>query len=154
MCCTNYRPIIEFYPESEAEDMYLGYEYGEITTLADFIAPVYNIQMDENLEEITTNLAVVSLSDDKKRKDKYRPEQIRRFIEILQEEGVSIPVATKICMILIFTTPMAEIVLRMMCDTARVDGVVTMAEVSFAELPVKGLHFDIECNLIQEDVII
>lgn len=114
MGCTNYRPIIEFYPESEAEDMDLGYEYGEITTLTDFIAPVHNIQMNENFEEITTNLAVVSLSDDKKRKDKYGPEQIRRFIEILQEEGVSIPVATKICMILIFTTPMAEIVPRMM----------------------------------------
>ncbi|CAO3670984.1 unnamed protein product, partial [Rhizopus stolonifer] len=91
------------------EDMDLGYEYGEITTLTDLIAPVHNIKMDENLEEITTNLAVVSLSD-----DKYGPEQIRRFIEILQEEGVSIPVVTNICMILIFTTPMAEIVPRMM----------------------------------------
>ncbi|KAI9269642.1 hypothetical protein EDC94DRAFT_691609 [Helicostylum pulchrum] len=49
MGCTNYRSIIEFYPESEAEDMDLGYEYGEITTLTDFIAPVHNIQMDENL---------------------------------------------------------------------------------------------------------
>lgn len=48
---------------------------------------------------------------------------------------------------------MAEIVPRMMWDTARVDGVVTMAEVPFADLPVKGLYFDIECNLIQEDVI-
>jgi hypothetical protein len=109
--------------------------------------------MDENLEDVTTNLAVVSLSDDKKRKDKYGPEQIRHFIAILQEEGGSISVATKICMILIFTTPMADIVPRMIRDTSQVDGVATMAEVLFADLPVKGLHFDIECNLIQEDVI-
>ncbi|CEG82182.1 hypothetical protein RMATCC62417_16292 [Rhizopus microsporus] len=84
------------YPESEAEDMDLGYEYDEITTLTDFNAPVHNVQMDKKLEEITTNLVVISLSDDKKRKEKYGSEQIRCFIENLQEEGVSIPIATKI----------------------------------------------------------
>ena len=55
--------------------------------------------MEENLEEITTELSVVTISEDKKKKNKYGPEQIRRFIEILQEEGVSVPVAAKRCMI-------------------------------------------------------
>lgn len=93
-----------FYLESETEDMGLGYEYGEITTLTDFNNPVHNIQMDQNLEEITTNLAVVPLLADKKRKDKYGPEQIRFFIKDF-EEGVSILVATSICMILKWITP-------------------------------------------------
>ena len=52
-------------------------------------------------------------------------------------------VATKICVIMIFTTPMADIVPRMTWDTARVDSVVTMAEVPSVDLHVKDLHFDI-----------
>ncbi|KAG0782662.1 hypothetical protein G6F16_006659 [Rhizopus arrhizus] len=94
---------MEYYPETETEAMELAYEYGEITTPTDFDVPVHDIQMEgnmeENLEEITTELSVVTISEDKKKKNKYGPEQIRRFIEILQEEGVSVPVAAKRCMI-------------------------------------------------------
>ncbi|KAG1455015.1 hypothetical protein G6F56_007175 [Rhizopus delemar] len=50
---------------------------------------------DEILEEITTELSIVTISDDKKMKNKYGPEQIRCFIEVLQEEGVSVPVAAE-----------------------------------------------------------
>jgi hypothetical protein len=92
---------MEYYPETEAEAIELAYEYGEITTLTDFDVPVHDIQMEENmeenLEEITTELSVVTISEDKKKKNKYGPEQIRRFIEILQEEGVSVPMAAKRC---------------------------------------------------------
>ncbi|KAG1176101.1 hypothetical protein G6F70_000065 [Rhizopus microsporus] len=84
---------MEYYPETDTEAMELAYEYGEITTLTDFDVPIHDIQMEENmeknLEEITTELSVVTISEDKKKKNKYGPEQIRRFIEILQEEGIS-----------------------------------------------------------------
>ncbi|CEG83375.1 hypothetical protein RMATCC62417_17304 [Rhizopus microsporus] len=103
MDCTNYRSLMEYYPGTETGAMKLAYEYGEITILTNFDVPVHDIQMkdmDENLEEITTELSIVTISDDKKKKkNKYGPEQIRRFIEILQEEGVSVPVAAKRCMI-------------------------------------------------------
>lgn len=102
MDCTNYRPLMEYQPETDTEAMELAYEYCEITTLTDFDVPVHDIQMEENmeenLEEITTELSVVTISEDKKKKNKYGPKQVCRFIEILQEEGVSIPVAAKRCM--------------------------------------------------------
>ncbi|ORE08936.1 hypothetical protein BCV72DRAFT_303311 [Rhizopus microsporus var. microsporus] len=64
--------------------MKLAYGYGEITILTNFDVPVHDHKMkdtDENLEEITAELT------------------IRRFIEVLQEEGLSVPVAAKRCMI-------------------------------------------------------
>jgi hypothetical protein len=39
--------------------------------------------MVENLEEITTGLYTITVSEDKKKKNKYGLEQIHRFIEIL-----------------------------------------------------------------------
>lgn len=71
----------------------------KLSHLSDFDVPVHDIQMEENkegnLEEITNELSVISLSEDKKKKNKYDPEQIHCFIEILQEEGVPVPVAAK-----------------------------------------------------------
>ncbi|KAG0165187.1 hypothetical protein DFQ30_008860, partial [Apophysomyces sp. BC1015] len=61
-----------YYPESETEAAYemeieLAYEYGEITNLTDFDVFVHDIQMKENfeeyLEDIITELKVVSISD-------------------------------------------------------------------------------------------
>lgn len=49
---TNYRPLMEYYPETEAEAMELAYEYGEITTLTDFDIPVHYIQMEDNRTKI------------------------------------------------------------------------------------------------------
>ncbi|KAG1443494.1 hypothetical protein G6F56_010654 [Rhizopus delemar] len=94
----NYRPLTEYYPETETEVMELAYECSEINTLTNFDVPIHDIQMkdtDENLKEITTELSIVAISDDKKKKNKYGPEQIRCFVEILQEESVSVPVAVK-----------------------------------------------------------
>ncbi|RCH94312.1 hypothetical protein CU097_010970 [Rhizopus azygosporus] len=88
MECTSYRPLMEYYPETDTEAMELAYEYGEITTLTDFDVPIHDIQMEENmeknLEEITTELSVVTISEDKKKKNKKK---------------VSVPVAAKRCMI-------------------------------------------------------
>lgn len=42
---------------------------------------------------------MVTISEDKKKKNKYGPEKIRRFIGILQKEEVSVPVSAKRCMI-------------------------------------------------------
>lgn len=55
--------------------MKLAYGYGEITVLTNFDIPVHDNQMkdtDENLEEITAELSIVTISDDKKkRRNKY-----------------------------------------------------------------------------------
>lgn len=65
---------MEYYPETETEAMVLAYKYGEITS---FGVPVHNIQMEENMEgnmeEITIELSVITLLEDKK-KNKYGPE--------------------------------------------------------------------------------
>lgn len=37
MDCTNYRPLMKYYPGTETEAMKLAYEYGEITTLTNFV---------------------------------------------------------------------------------------------------------------------
>lgn len=42
--------------------------------------------MEKNLEEITTGLYTINISEDKKKKNKYGLEQIHRFIESLWEE--------------------------------------------------------------------
>ncbi|KAG1469783.1 hypothetical protein G6F56_003056 [Rhizopus delemar] len=63
--------------------MELAYECGEITTLTNFDVPIDDIQMkvtDEILEEITTELSTVTISDDEKRRTR-----------------VSVPVAAKMC---------------------------------------------------------
>lgn len=95
---------MEYYPGTEPEAMELGHDYGEIIMLTDFDSPVDNdIQMnetsEENIEYITTELGSIHIANDKRKKNKYGAENIRRFIEILQEEGVSVPVAAKRCMI-------------------------------------------------------
>ncbi|KAI9469079.1 MAG: hypothetical protein EXX96DRAFT_654684 [Benjaminiella poitrasii] len=59
MSCTNYWPLMEYYPGTETEAMELTYKYSEITTFTNFDVPVHDIQMkdtDKNLEEITTEL--------------------------------------------------------------------------------------------------
>ncbi|KAI9279869.1 thioredoxin-like protein [Sporodiniella umbellata] len=64
-------------------------------------ATTYEVQMEETIRErlvASTESKACSTSKQKKN-NKYGPEHIRRFIEILQEEGLSVPVAAKKCKI-------------------------------------------------------
>lgn len=51
------------------------------------------------IDSITRDIQTVSIVDDSKKIKKYGPDQIRRFIQIMQEEGLSIPKAATRCMI-------------------------------------------------------
>lgn len=82
---------MEYYLESETEAMELTWGFDNITILADFDTPVHDIQIEENLKEnldkITIELRLVTISEDKKKKNRYGPEQIRRFIEVCRKKG-------------------------------------------------------------------
>ena len=59
------------------------------------------ITVEPTVEEITTNFNAISITGNSKKKNKYDPEQIRAFIELIQEGGLSVPKAAKQC---IFST--------------------------------------------------
>lgn len=54
--------------------------------------------MEETVETITNERATVFIRDTAK-KNKYGPEQILKFIDLIQEEGISISMAAKQCLI-------------------------------------------------------
>ncbi|CEP10407.1 hypothetical protein, partial, partial [Parasitella parasitica] len=91
------------------EDLAMDYGYILQLTDLDSCAPVFDVKMEEPIEEpitveptmedITTYFNAISITDNSKKKNKYGPEQIRAFIELIQEEGLSVPKAAKQCMI-------------------------------------------------------
>jgi hypothetical protein len=101
---TNYKPALEYYPEDDidmndrmdVED--LAFQYGEISKLVDIGTVPICEQMEETVETITTEMATVFIRDTPK-KNKYGPEQIPKFINLIQKEGISIPMAAKQCLI-------------------------------------------------------
>ncbi|PHZ12518.1 uncharacterized protein RHIMIDRAFT_313304 [Rhizopus microsporus ATCC 52813] len=110
----HYKPEFDYYPDSETDDERdedLAMDYGYILQLIDLDScePVFDVKMEEpieepitvepTMEEITTDFNAISITDNSKKKNKYGPEQIRAFIELIQEEGLSVPKAAKQCMI-------------------------------------------------------
>ncbi|KAG1470299.1 hypothetical protein G6F56_002763 [Rhizopus delemar] len=110
----HYEPEFDCYPDSETDDERdedLAMDYGYILQLTDLdsCGPVFDVKMEEpieepitvelTMEEITTDFNEISITDNSKKKNKYGPEQIRVFIELIQEERLSVPKAAKQCMI-------------------------------------------------------
>ncbi|KAI8877528.1 hypothetical protein K501DRAFT_130034, partial [Backusella circina FSU 941] len=112
----HFKPELSYYPSSETEDESdddLAMDYGHIVQLADIDScqSAVDVKMEEasqepstgapSVEEITTDFSTINIADDSKRKkNKYGFEQIRLFIELIQEEGLSVPKAAERCMIL------------------------------------------------------
>ncbi|KAG1441719.1 hypothetical protein G6F56_011357 [Rhizopus delemar] len=110
----HYNPEFDYYPDSEInderdEDLTMNYGYILQLTGLDSCEPVFDVKMEEPIKEpikveptmevITTDFSAISITDNSKKKNKYGPEQIRAFIELIQEEGLSVPKAAKQCMI-------------------------------------------------------
>ena len=109
-----YKPEFDYYPDSETDDERdedLTMDYGYILQLTDLDScqSVFDVKMEEpieepmtvepTMEEITTDFNAISITENSKKKNKYGPEQVRVFIDLIQEEGLSVPKAAKQCMI-------------------------------------------------------
>ncbi|CEP18100.1 hypothetical protein [Parasitella parasitica] len=104
------KPKFDYYKDSETDED-LAMDYGYILQLTDLDScePVFDVKMEEPIEEpitveptmedITTYFNAISITDNSKKKNKYGLEQIRAFIELIQEEGLSVPKDAKQCMI-------------------------------------------------------
>lgn len=79
---------------------YIAHEYGNIEKIIDLDTTSFTreVEMEDAVDALTTGLKAVAIADQKKVK-KYGPDQIRRFMELVQEEGMSIPKAAVQAMI-------------------------------------------------------
>ena len=49
------------------------------------------------IDSLTESIKTVSIDDGNKKYKKYTPEQVRMFIQIMQDEGTTVPKATVRC---------------------------------------------------------
>ncbi|KAI9468236.1 MAG: hypothetical protein EXX96DRAFT_109548 [Benjaminiella poitrasii] len=108
----HYKSEDEYYSEDESgneADEEMAMDYGYVLNLTDMddcqsVPEVVVEEQDDlvtkesSIEEITAELSSISIIDVKK-KNKYGPEQIRLFIELIQEEGLTVPKAAAKCLI-------------------------------------------------------
>jgi hypothetical protein len=101
----NYNPTEEQARDGESspDEMdieYIAHEYGNIEKIIDLDTTSFTreVEMEDAVDALTTGLKAVAIADQKKVK-KYGPDQIRRFMELVQEEGMSIPKAAVQAMI-------------------------------------------------------
>jgi hypothetical protein len=76
-----------------------AFQYGEIETLVDIDTMPDNqgTEMEEDIEELIVDIKTVTIDDGKRQNKKYGPDQIERFIRIMQEEGLTVPQASQAC---------------------------------------------------------
>lgn len=109
----HYKPEFECHSENDSgneADEDLAMDYGYVLNLTDMddcqsVPEVIMEEQDDSvtkeslIEEITADLSSISIINDKKKKNKYGPEQIRLFIDLIQEEGLTVPKAAARCLI-------------------------------------------------------
>ena len=104
----SYKPPLETYifqnegeetVEMEMEDV--AFQYGNLNTLLEYesVTEVQQKDMTKEIDSITRDIQTVSIVDDSKKIKKHGLDQIRRFIQIMQEEGLSVPKTAAQCMI-------------------------------------------------------
>ncbi|KAG2192033.1 hypothetical protein INT46_003860 [Mucor plumbeus] len=99
---TSYIPSSNYYivdDESEEQMEGVAYQYGDIEKIIDFDSVTEIIEVDTTMEidTITENLKTVSIDDGKRKYKKYTLQQIRLFIQIMQDEGTTVPKAAVRC---------------------------------------------------------
>ncbi|KAG1455157.1 hypothetical protein G6F56_007133 [Rhizopus delemar] len=109
----HYKLEFEYHSENDSgneADEGLAMDYGHVLNLNDMddcqsVPEVIREEQDDSvtkkslIEGITADLSSISIIDDKKMKNKYGPEQIRLFIEFIQEEGFTVSKAAARCLI-------------------------------------------------------
>jgi len=104
----NYNPALEMglYFESKYDSMEIeeiAIEYGDLHNLAGFEA-AFDSKMETQMEHhavdaLTIEMSELEIAKSDKKKKKYGPDQIRLFIQIMQEEGTTVPKAAARTMI-------------------------------------------------------
>ncbi|ORY97156.1 hypothetical protein BCR42DRAFT_399149 [Absidia repens] len=101
--------FIQYEPARDTESIYdsdedmefqgTAFQYGEIKTLVDTntIVDEQRNEMDDTIDELIIDIKAVTFNEGKRRNKKYGPDQIARFIRIMQEEGLSVPKASGVC---------------------------------------------------------
>lgn len=99
----NYTPALEdsYISDNESEMEDVAFEYGNIEKLIDLdsVTEVQATNMTMDIDVIAEDFQNISIIDESKKKKKYGPDQIRRFIQIMQDEGTTVPKAAVQCMI-------------------------------------------------------
>ncbi|KAI9349367.1 hypothetical protein BD770DRAFT_394937 [Pilaira anomala] len=95
-------PPINYYivdDESEEQMEDVAYQYGDIKKIIDFDSPTEIPKVDTIMEidSLTESIKTVSIDDGSKKYKKYTPEQARMFIQIMQDEGTTVPNAAVRC---------------------------------------------------------
>jgi hypothetical protein len=98
----SYIPPSDYYTiddESEEQMEDVAYQYGDIEKIIDFDAVIETTKVDIGMEidTITENLKIISIDDGKRKYKKYIIEQVRQFIQIMQNEGTTVPKAAVGC---------------------------------------------------------
>ncbi|KAG2191224.1 hypothetical protein INT47_001826 [Mucor saturninus] len=100
----SYIPPSDYYiidDESEEQMEDVAYQYGDIEKIIDFdsVTEITKVDSTMEIDSLTENLKTVSIDDGKRRYKKYTPEQVRMFIQIMQDEGTTVPKAAVRCKI-------------------------------------------------------
>ncbi|KAI9484248.1 MAG: hypothetical protein EXX96DRAFT_171141 [Benjaminiella poitrasii] len=100
----HYNPATEslLADESSSDEMDLediAIQNGDLEMIIDFdrATEANVIEMGDAVYSLTVQLEEVFLDDTKQRYKKYGHDQIKRMIDLIQEEGLSIPKAAKAC---------------------------------------------------------
>ncbi|KAI9471934.1 MAG: hypothetical protein EXX96DRAFT_642180 [Benjaminiella poitrasii] len=93
----NFIPPSDYYiidDESEEQMEDVAYQYGDIEKIIDFDSPpteIPKVDTTMKIDSLTESIKTVSIDDGSKKYKKYTPEQVRMFIQIMQDEGTTVP---------------------------------------------------------------
>lgn len=98
----NFIPPNDYYiidDESEEQMEDVSYQYDDIEKIIDFDSPTKIPKVDTtmDIDSLTESIKTVSIDDGSKKYKKYTPEQVRMFIQIMQDEGTTVPKAAVRC---------------------------------------------------------
>jgi len=99
----NFIPPSDYYTvedESEEQMEDVAYQYGDIEKIIDFDSPTEmpkKVDTTMDIDSLTESIKTVSIDDGSKKYKKYTPEQVRMFIQTMQDEGTAVPKAAVRC---------------------------------------------------------
>ena len=72
---------------------------GDIENIIDFDSPTEIPKVDSTMEidSLKESIKTVSIDDGNKKYKKYTPEQVRMFVQIIKNEGTTVPKAAVRC---------------------------------------------------------
>jgi uncharacterized protein (UPF0264 family) len=89
--------VIDDESEEQMEDV--AYQYGDLEKIIDFdsVTEIPEVDSTMEIDTLTEKLKTISIDDGKRKYKKYTPEQVRMFIQIMQDEGTTVPKAVVRC---------------------------------------------------------